>query len=362
MRSLAVFLFTAAVVLCSPCTTCRCSDRKQPAQATPSLSPDLTDLRVIRSLLGKSIEVSTTEHFCILHEATASYVPATGETLEKAHGQFYRTFSRAGFELARSADRLVWICFPQQSQFDEYAVRVEGTDLSWLDGYYSTLTNRVAIVEPSPRLWDPSEAEMREMSRNWVSVAANTQAREKVLPMSATEPPMDVARLTHELAHQLAFNSGLQKRGVMYPFWVSEGLATNFEFEGVADNHLESCSTARRDCLVKARLTDELLPLAQFVVQTSVPTIASQSRRYYAQAWAFFQYLLTERGESLRDYLRQEALLPPGRRDAHVLLREFVNAFGSLDDMETSWDAFLDRQERLACAAGDSSSPPASER
>jgi len=314
------------------------------------------DLTIIKSLLGESIEVSTTEHFAIIHDTGANYVSGTSRTLEHAYKQFYEAFSLAGFDLARSTDRLVWICFPQQSKFDEYALRVEGTDLSWLDGYYSTLTNRVAVVEPSPRLLQRDKADAPLKPGNWVNLVANTQRHEEVLPMSAADSQMDVARLTHELAHQLAFNSGLQKRGIMYPFWVSEGLATNFEFDWLAGPGLADCSTARHDCLIKTHAAGNLVPLEQFVVQTKVPASASRSRRYYAQAWAFFQYLLTERGESLRSYLHRLSSLSPGQRTPKVLLREFTDSFGSLDEIESSWNAFLDRQARQAQTSADSTS------
>ncbi len=356
MRNLGVTLFFAAVVLCSPCSICRCSDQKQPAQAAPSPNPDLVDLTVIKSVLGESIQVSSTEHFAIVHEAGASYVPDTSKTLERAYKQFYEAFSAAGFDLTRSADRLVWVCFPQQSKFDEYALRVEGTDLSWLDGYYSTLTNRVAVVEPSPRVLQHDNADAPSKSNSMVSLIADTRPREDVLAMSATDSQMDVARLTHELAHQLAFNSGLQKRGVMYPFWVSEGLATNFEFEWLTGPGFANCSTARHDCLVKTHEAGDLVSLKQFVVQTKVPASAARSRRYYAQAWAFFQYLLTERSESLENYLHRLSQLSPGQRTAKVLLREFTDSFGSLDDVERSWNAFLDRQVQQTQASADSTS------
>ena len=318
---------------------------------------DSATLAMAEPFLGEFIQVSTTEHFAIAHEAGANYVPGAGKTLEQAYTQFYGTFSRAGFELTRSTDPFVWVCFSQQSQFNAYAMQVEGTDLSWLDGYYSTLTNRVAVVEPSPRVSEQDKTTASSGPDRWASSTATRRRREDVLPMSGDTSQVDVARLTHELAHQLAFNSGLQKRGVLYPFWVSEGLATNFEFEGPMGSGFEKRTTARRDCLVKARAAGELVPLAQFVVQTSVPSNAAQSRRYYAQAWAFFQYLLTERSEGLRGYLHQVATLPPGRRTAKVLRREFTDAFGSPEDLESSWSTFLDRQARLASAPDDSASP-----
>jgi len=312
----------------------------------------LKDLATITSLLGGSIRVSSTEHFSIVHDAGAKYVPGISSTLERAYKQFYQAFSLAGFKLAQSTDHLVWICFPQQSKFDEYAIQVEGTDLSWLDGYYSTLTNRVAVVEPSPRL-----PQRNTKPGNPVNLVANAQPHEEILPMSPDESQMDLARLTHELAHQLAFNSGLQKRGVMYPFWVSEGLATNFEFDWLPGTGFENCSMARRECLVQMYTSGELIPLRQFVVQTKVPASASRSRRYYAQAWAFFQYLLVEHGESLQGYLRHTANLLPGQRAPKVMLREFTEAFGSPEEIEGSWSAFLDRQAQQAQASANLVSP-----
>jgi len=357
MRSLGISLFLAAVVLCSPCSLCRCSDQKQPAQTALSPSPDLVDLTIIKSLLGEPPQVSTTDHFAIVHEAGANYLPGTSRTLELAYKRFYEAFSLAGFDLTRSADRLAWICFPQQSKFDEYALRVEGTDLSWLDGYYSTLTNRVAVVEPSPRLpqRDRTDASLKP-DNNQVNLVANAEHHEEVLAMSAVDSQMDIARLTHELAHQLAFNSGLQKRGVMYPFWVSEGLATNFEFDWLVGTGFADCSTARRECLIKAYAAGELIPLRQFVVQLKSPASASRSRRYYAQAWAFFQYLLIERSENLRSYLLRLSNLAPGQRTPKTLLREFTDSFGSPEEIENSWNAFLDRQAQQAQASTSSAS------
>lgn len=356
MSRLGALFCLAAVVLCSLCPVSRCSEKKQPARSSSAASKDRDDLAIVRSLLGESAETSTTPHFAIIHEPGANYVSGTGKTLEQAYKQFYAAFSDAGFELVQSPDRLIWVCFPQQSRFNEYARQVEGTDLSWLDGYYSTLTNRVAVVEPSPRVSEPNKAAVPPKSNRWTDSGTHRQRREDVLPMSADESQVDKARLTHELAHQLAFNSGLQKRGVMYPFWVSEGLATNFEFEGPMGGGFENCSTARRDCLLKSCAAGELTPLAEFVVQTNVPAGAAQSRRYYAQAWAFFQYLLTERSENLRHYLHVVAALSPGRRRSDVLLREFTNAFGTPEEMEPSWDAFLDRQAQLARVEESSSS------
>ncbi len=294
--------------------------------------------------LTASLEPTTTRHFKLLHEPGVSYAGVVGRTLEDAYRHFYEVFTQAGFDLSRPKDRLVWICFPQKSGFNQYALQVERMDLSWLDGYYSTLTNRVAIVQT-----DEGGRQREEMSPSSdrdmrVAVAAHRSPRDGVLPMSAVGPRFDVTRLTHEVAHQLSFNSGIQQRGVVYPLWVSEGLATKFEFSGTEGPGLDHVNTPRLNGLLEAYAAGELVPLRQFVVQTTVPPDASVGRRYYAQAWGFFYFILTERPESLRTYLHRLAENRIERHDAATMLTEFTDAFGPVETLERAWQAFLIRQ------------------
>ena len=235
MHKPALFLFFAFGVLSSFCVNCGGSESKQAIQATLSSGDLSVVLTSLKSLAGTSFQTTTTEHFTIVHEAGADDIAGTGRALESAYQHFYDVFAKAGFELSRSEDRLVWICFPQQSGFNKYALRAEGMDLSWLDGYYSTLTNRVAVVQPNLRMAEREPVNPPRMGDMRITLAANKQQSEKVLPMAPAGQQLDMTRLTHELAHQLAFNSGIQKRGVMYPVWVSEGLATNFESDGLAE-------------------------------------------------------------------------------------------------------------------------------
>lgn len=309
------------------------------------------NVAVPEPLLGADFETTATEHFVLFHEPDADYVAGTCRALEYAYGHFYEVFSHAGFDLSRAPDRLVWICFPQKSAFSQYALQVEGMDLSWLDGYYSTLTNRVAIVQTDTKARRRrEETPQLPASDVQVVVAANRSPREGVLPMSAAGQRFDVTRLTHEVAHQLAFNSGIQKRGVAYPLWVSEGLATNFEFDASVTAGLERCNTARCKGLLEAYAEGDLVPLRQFVTQTTVPPDARVGRRYYAQAWGFFQFILTERPESLRAYLSQLAQTRPEQRDERTQLAEFTEAFGPPETLELSWNAFLAGQARQISA------------
>ena len=374
MRQLVLSLLVAAGAMGVLSSACRSSDLKatpnaaqrvrpkaikcnsrvleaQPKQLTQKMSStagESSDATAWSPLPGTSFQATTTEHFVLLHEPNAAYVAGACKTLEYAYQYFYDVFAQAGFDLSRSNEHLVWICFPQKSGFNKYAQQVEGMDLSWLDGYYSTLTNRVAIVQPDQKKPPGEKVAGPSTSDVQMAVAAHRAPHDGVLPMSAAGQRFDVTRLTHEVAHQLSFNSGIQKRGVMYPLWVSEGLATNFEFDGSANTGLDHCNAARCNGLLEAYAAGELVPLRQFVVQTTVPADTHVGRRCYAQAWGFFQFVLTERPENLRIYLQRLAEQHSDRRDAAALLAEFTEAFGSPETLEGAWNAFLTRQAQQA--------------
>jgi len=365
MRQSVLFLFVALAAPCILCANCHCSEPQGSPNAADRVrgtsplplarkatapSGASAELTAPSPLLDASFQSTTTEHFVLFHEPGAGYAAGACRTLEYAYEYFYDVFSQAGFDLSRSQDRLVWICFPHKSGFSRYALRAEGMDLSWLDGYYSTLTNRVAIVQTDQRARRREEAVPPSGSGPEAVVAAQRSPREGVLAMAAAGQQFDITRLTHEVAHQLSFNSGIQKRGVMYPLWISEGLATNFEFDGTGSVGLEHCNMARCNGLLEAYATGELVPLRQFVVQTTVAPDLHLGRRIYAQAWGFFQFILAEHPESLRLYLQRVAKNHLDHREAATMLAEFTEAFGSPDTLEESWRAFLARQAQQASA------------
>jgi hypothetical protein len=340
------FLVMTAAVVGGIHSTCRSSQPKPPGAAVSLLGSDSLDLSTLRALLGAPFQTTMTDHFLLLHEAGVAHTPKTGNILEHAYGQFYRVFTQAGFSLSVPQDRFVWICFQDQNGFNKYAWQAEGMDLSWLGGYYSTRTNRVAIVQAEENTPGRRKGGPRVGDGTRLALAGPGRHGEGVLPMPA-EQHVDVAKLTHELAHQLAFNSGLQQRGVMYPLWASEGLATSFEFDLPGGGELTLSVAARRRGAVDAWSAGEMVPLREFVVQTQASPNVEVSRRHYAQAWAFFQYVLTEHPEGLRSYLRQMKNQPPGPRSTAALLAEFVAAFGPPESLDRSWNAFLAGQAQI---------------
>lgn len=245
-------------------------------------------------------------HFTLIGWAAPEARQMAGR-LERHHAEFHAALSAAGFAVHPPADRLVWLCLPGRDAFDAYAQAVDRVDMSWTAGYYSARTNRVTLMLMSPT--------------------------------DAADCPADAeARPIHEATHQLSFNCGLLTRGVMYPLWVSEGVATNFELGLAAP---PEGNAIRCPVLVQSLVRRPLPPLADLVSATRVPADPAGAQRAYAQSWALFRFLMTHRPAELKTYLATLARLSPGRRAPQTLRSEFEAAFGPTEKIEPAWEAYL---------------------
>lgn len=284
-------------------------------------------------------------HFVILHDTDPWRARLHAELLERARAQFFDAFERAGFTLRPPAHRLVCLLFADETHFIRYARRVEGMDLSWTGGYYSARTNRVALFE---RGWPTDRPEA--MADADESPADGPDAADARKRLAALEPAASdrhdhgPASTIHEAVHQLAFNTGLQRRGVMYPLWISEGLAIAFETH--RPHRTFGAGRVNADRLVdlrRARDADRLLPLDRFVALTRPPTTGDITlAETYAQSWSLFHYLFASQPANLRQYMQNLAALAPGRRSMPTLRREFVAAFGPIDATHEAWQAHVD--------------------
>ena len=272
-----------------------------------------------------------TENFVLLHCGNDRWAASTGNHLERTYARFCNLFKNSEFSLKQLEGRLTWICFGKTDDYYRYAWETERRDVSALEGYYSAQTNRVAHYETSPA--SPPQA---------------TPAPGTVVTASASEPLgaapqlLDAARTTHEAAHQLAFNTGLQRRGVMYPFWLSEGLATAFE-EDPADPASAAETGARCRRLLDARAVNTLIPMTDFSIMTRIP-MDDMGRVYdaYAQAWGFYTFLFEKHRAELNHYVARLHSLAPGRRSPDRMRREFTDSFGPAKPLEKQWSEHLD--------------------
>jgi hypothetical protein len=294
-----------------------------------------TDLK--NSAIHEPLNVLASRHFQVIYldEVPKKQVLLVAHLLEDTHDKFYATMRKAGFRLDPVQGSLNCVTFSSRSQFDRYARKTEFRRLSWLDGYYSPRTNRVLLLLSSLTDW---EKENRKDEGNVIPAYG--------VSYPSPHPEGSLARIAHEAAHQLAFNSGLQKRGVMYPFWVAEGLAASFETgseTGPAQLH-----PVRSRHLLQAYNEGNVRPLEEFLL-TVVPRCRSRKELndLYAQAWGVFHYLFTHHRAELRTYMELLAEDGVGRRTRYHRLKLLQKALPPVNILEAGWQGFLrDLQEK----------------
>ena len=308
-----------------------------PQFAETATDPSLAPLVALAAGIGPHYRIDTSDHFAIVHAAEPLWAQEMRTALERSHMEFYRRLEGAGFHVNRPTERLVWLCFTEHSQFESYGMAVDQMDLSWLDGYYSARTNRVALV----RL-PPAHLHKAVTPISTVRGLANPPRTDAV--SLSSYPDIDLPRASHEAAHQLSFNSGLLKRGVMYPLWVAEGLATNFEVETLEAFGSDAPDPQRVGHLTRAVAAHRAPPFAEFLAVTRVPADdALAANDLYDYSWGVFRFLLAEHRDRLAAYLEALTHISPGPRSERALRRELESAFGSLEALGGEWEAYVER-------------------
>ncbi|NLF29594.1 MAG: DUF1570 domain-containing protein [Planctomycetes bacterium] len=298
--------------------------------------------------LPAELEPYATAHYVIAADDDRLWATFTGDLLERFRLRFMQAFREGGFEVGDQGEPLVWLGFHDGQDYREHAHRSDRLDVSAMSAYYSCRTNQVAILltdagsEPAPQ-----PAQVVQASVGHADVAP---------PPSSRTGGVEVERIRHEAAHQLAYSLGLMKRGVMYPFWLAEGLATSFETCGEDTTLLTADNPVRRADLLCALQNGRLAPLEEFVVMAHLPSGDRQTAvDVYGQSWGFWQFLLRTRPAPLRRYMRSLAHLPMGRRRPQQLRGEFIEAFGPIQRVEADWQRYL---QDLSATLADGSDGP----
>ena len=148
--------------------------------------------------------------------------------------------------------------------------------------------------------------------------------------------------LQHEATHQVLTNLGVVSFGVIYPFWISEGLACLFEVP------LPCCDDDRIP-VNELRLADvgspEELPRIKFLV-SEIGTWegkAAHSPKEYAQAWALAHFLMHRRRDEMRTFLQKIMAVEPDEGDVHYgAMDEFEAVFGPADNkLDKEWRDYV---------------------
>ncbi len=253
------------------------------------------------------------ERFVLLHQHDSAMAGELVQVLDHTYDDFFLYLRRAGLDVTEPTDKLQILCFAGLGDYRDYSLKADYADLSRLIGYYSAHTNRIALH--------------CRLDRDAVGMA------------------QDFEMVRHEAIHQLAFNSGLQRRDVTYPIWFAEGLATLLEVPIEANAGIAVDHRARRNALLSLYNNGRILPLSHFSIITRVSRDShdSSTQDIYNQAWGFFAFCMAERREQLIRYMQLMLDAPPGPAGRRHLKAVFEEAFGSTNQIEKDWLHFLGR-------------------
>lgn len=262
--------------------------------------------------LGNQFEVTGTGHYLVAHPVGER---AWSTRFEELYRNFVLYFSVRGFRLQEPQFPLVAVVLKNREDFLHYALR-EGRQLpAGVIGYYSPVTNRIA-------LYDLTNG---RGGTDWASTAET---------------------IIHEATHQTAFNTGLHKRFAPQPQWVVEGLATMFEAPGVWNSrvHTRAGDRVNRHQLAEFRrreATRSEEALARFLASDA--SFSTDPLGSYAQGWAWSYFLMETEPRKYAQYLERLMQVPEfGKRTAAQRQGDFTAVFGTnLRLLEARFERFM---------------------
>lgn len=281
--------------------------------STPFEAIDSKEMqRRLLAEMPRGFEIHATANYVLCHNTSDRYVQWVGSLFEQLHRGFYAYWKNQRWALPEAKFPLVALVFANRESFQEYAKHELGSSVDGVIGYYNLETNRMTTYD---------------------------------MP----NPERKVATIIHEATHQLAYNSGLQKRFADNPMWVSEGLAVFFESPDFTNprgwrtiGRVNTVNLQRFRRYLGNRPAD------------SLTTLLADDRRFrrgatmtdaYAEAWALNYFLLKTRRSEYVDYLQRlskgECLQTCSPRDR---LEMFEDAMGmELDVLERQFLSFMRR-------------------
>ena len=255
--------------------------------------------------LPAGFAVYQTTNFVIVHNTSDSYVRKVGGLFEQLHKGFYAYWKNKGWDLPETKFPLVALVFADRASYDAYAVKDVGEAAKATIGYYNLESNRMTTFN------------VPDVERN-------------------------IATIVHEATHQLAYNTGLQKRYADNPMWVSEGMAVFFESPDFSNpkgwrtiGKVNAVNLERFRRYVPRRGAESLATLLADDNRFRQEASASDA---YSEAWAMTYFLLRTKE---KEYIAFLKTLSDGKpldtSDARERIELFEKAIGT--DLAT-----LDRQ------------------
>ncbi|MDA1008785.1 MAG: DUF1570 domain-containing protein [Planctomycetota bacterium] len=323
---------------------------------------------------SRGLRPFSSAHFTIYSDADAAAVQSLLTDFERLFETFSEEATRQGWVVESADARHQVVYFRTQEAFEKFALEIDGSKTP-PPGYYAVgrgrsvffdTRNHRDVLRRAEQLAIAEERIEPMMERAKTLHERHSTAQAERLRGEARAIRLQVAAesgrlhsdaeemlstvVTHEGAHQLFFELGIQTPKAQYPAWLSEGLACAFESINT-DRPFGPMrpSVRRRDSFERIILESTPDPLFRILVLDTPPTEASAKQHFYDESTAFVIFLLAERRTELSQYLawfRGDGMglkLEPSQQ--HEV---FVAHFGDPDALERSWQRYELAQTRNA--------------
>ena len=281
--------------------------------------------------LGADFNLHLTRHYVICYNTGDGYAHWVGALFERLYLAFRTFWKRRGLRLQEPQFPLVAVVFADKSSFTEHAREELGEAVNNVLGYYNQRSNRMVMYD----LTGVGPRQRRFLTQSQIRALLSRPGAERT-----------VATIIHEATHQIAFNTGLQKRFSDIPVWVSEGLAMYFEVPDLKSSRgwrgLGKVNRVRlRGFLsyLPKRPPDSLVQLLKDDRRFRDP---QQIHHAYDEAWAWYYFLMRTRPKQLVQYHKLLAAKPMLKWDTpQQRLEDFTSIFGPLPPLEKEFFRFL---------------------
>lgn len=274
-----------------------------------------TGLSIIRADYENARHTTQTAHFKIYHDCVPDQNCIDFNRFEQTHDVIVEYFTKLGLSLRTiNRDSKMRIRIFDDWETREKEISAVGLRINMRAAIFDSKQNCVFFV--AKFLGPPGDPGLQEAYLRTV--------------------------LQHETTHQVLTNLGVVSFGVIYPFWISEGLACLFEVP------LPCCQDDRIP-VNDLRLADvgspKELPRIKFLV-SEIGTWegkAAHSPQEYAQAWALAHFLMHRRRDEMRTFLQKIMAVEPDEGQVHYgAIDEFETAFGPADDkLDKEWREYV---------------------
>lgn len=254
----------------------------------------------LRQELPDGFQIHETAHYVIVYNTGRAYAEWVGGLFERLHRGFYNYWKKRGVKLQAAELPMIAMVFNDQGSYARYSRPELGEGADSIVGYYSLRSNRVITFDLTGR------GELRTPKRPGSLALIN-----KVLASPQAMPT--VATIIHEATHQLAYNSGLQRRYAENPLWLSEGLAIYFETPDLKSSRgwrgIGSVSEVRLRRLRSGLSRHTYGDFLQLLTDDESLRGESAVMRY-AQAWGWCHFLSRRYPKEFSAYISELSKLP----------------------------------------------------